>query len=258
MPLVAMVKIPLLVLLAAGCAASGEYLYVPAAGANAASSGYPAAYYAEPRDHPTGDVRLATFGLTDIATERGAPAMPVLHVRMIVANNADPAAWSIDTQTVIATIAGGPPTRPALVNTDAGAPPLLQIVAGEQRVIDLYYPLLGARATPEEVPAFDISWQIATSSGLVAERTPFERRFFDDRVRPAYDAPYAGYYGVALGFAPYWWYDPWYGHHGLGNYGFGLHGYGRAPLIGAPHGGFYGRHQGGHVGGHGHFGGHGH
>lgn len=250
-----MTKIPMLVVLA-GCAMSGEYLYGPAVAADPASSGYPAAYYAEPRGRPTGDVRLATFGLTDIAAERGATALPVLHVRMIVANNADPVPWTIDTQTIVATIAAGGSIRPALVNSDAGVPPIVQIALGEQRAIDLFFPLPGGLTTPEAMPAFDVSWQIETGAGLVAERTPFERRLFDDETPYTYASPY---YGVALGFAPYWWYHPWYAR-----YGFVHHGYGHGPLIGVPHGGFYGghpggaHHGGGHFGGIGHFGGHGH
>lgn len=266
-----MTKANLLVLLATGCVAPAQYVYVPAVRADAQASGVPAAYYPIPRDRPTGDVRVATFGLTDVAPQRGGPAVPVLHVRMLVANNADPAAWSVDTQAIVATIAGEGTSQPAFVNTDAGAPPSVLVARGQQRIIDLFYPLPREESTPARLPAFDISWQITTTDGVVAERTPFERRSLDDDAVYAYGYSYPGYgayygFGPALGFAPYWWYDPWYArygsiHHGYSGGGF----YGHGPFfVGAPHGGFYGGghygggyHGGGHFGG-GHGGGYGH
>ena len=55
-------------LLLGGCA---EYYYQPAVNATAMASGHPAAFYQIPSGHPTGTVRLATFGLKELEEEGG-------------------------------------------------------------------------------------------------------------------------------------------------------------------------------------------
>lgn len=223
----------MLAMLVAGCAPLNAYVYVPAAGASAQASGYPAAYYSL----GTGAVRVASFGVFDVSAS--AASMPVLHVRLLVANNADATPWTLDTRSIVAVLASGR-AQAAFVNSDAGTPPLLEIVAGDERVIDLYFALDGASEGPL---AFDVLWQVQTPSHAVTERTPFER----EALAPRYPSQYAyGYpppygYGYTLGGGPYWWYGPQYsgfhdavfaGHHGFhggyhyGGHGFGSHGYG--------------------------------
>lgn len=231
------------VALAAGCAATGAYLYVPAAGATAQASGYPAAYYAL----ETGAVRVVSFGAFDARPGDGGAPLPVLHVRLLVANNADDAPWTIDTSAIVATLPGAGPTQAVFVNSDAGTPPVLQIPRGEQRTIDLYFPLAGTAGA--EPVAFDVLWQVQTGARVAVERTPFEREVIETgyRTRYVYGYPPAYGYGYSLGLGPHWWYDPHYsGYHGsvfIGHHGFhGGHHYG-----GHHYGG--GHHGGGHHGG---------
>jgi len=254
----------------AGCATTSvAYVYRPAVRMDASVSGYPAASYAIPTDRPTGDVRIGSFGLTEVQPQGGGPTTRVAHVRLVVANNTDEIPWMVDTRDAVVAIAGEGTSLPAFVNTDAGNPPLVQIARGEQRTIDLYYPLPLARSTEDVLPAFDVTWRVRTANAEVVQRTPFEREIIDD------DGTYAGYYGYpgyygspygyygfglgyALGFGPHWWYDahyPWFGFYHRPAI---VVGHGHAPYqpfhVTQPHGSFGGHYTGGHYGG-GHYGG---
>ena len=248
--------IALIILLVGRAETTGMgYAYLPAVPAGARVNGYPAAYYAIPAERPTGDVRVGSFGLTSVQPQAGGPTTTVAHVRLIIANNADDMPWTIDTRDAVMSVAGEGTSRPAFVNSDAGAPPLIQIERGGRRTIDLYYPLPPGRAVEEALPAFDVTWSIRTPSGDVAQRTPFERSSVgeDDLSTGYYAYPYgyAGYgLGYSLGFASYWWYDahyPWYGfqHHPAFVVGHGPLPY--APLhVLRPHGpNYYDGHYGG-------------
>ena len=123
-----------LVLVLGGCAATTgtAYVYTPVVQADARVSGYPAAHYAIPPERPAGDVRVGSFGLTAVQPRVGGPTTTVAHVRLIVANNVDDVPWTIDTREAVLSIGGEGSSRPAFVNTDAGAPPAIQIARGEQ------------------------------------------------------------------------------------------------------------------------------
>lgn len=204
----------LVALALAGCAATREYVYEPAVRANAQASGFPAAYYEIPAGQPTGDVRIASFGLTTVQpNERAAPAR-LLRVRMIVTNAGDDAVWSVDVRQTQVAMAGQPPSAPVLANTDTGALPVVQVGRREQRTLDLYFQLPAAIESEDQLPAFDVLWQVTTGAGTVAQRTPFERsRIYQDSYDAGYPSPYA--YGFGLGFGPAWWYDPFYPHYRL-------------------------------------------
>ena len=251
---------------AAACSEDHAYLYRPAVQANAQASGLPAAHYSIPPTEPKGDVRVASMGVTEIQEQGGGgQKVKVLHVRMIVANNSDETPWTVDTRNVQITIGPEGRSRPAFVNTDGGAPPVVQVARGEQRTVDLFYPLPTNVDTPEKVPAFDVLWGIETTAGPIAERTPFERQ----QIEPAY--AYDGYYPygyLAVGFAPYWWFDPFFVNftfvhhphvfvphahgafvvaHPHGFQGGGFHGGYNVAAHGGVHGGGY--HGGGYHGG---------
>jgi hypothetical protein len=188
-----------LVTFAFGCAETSAYLYRPAEHGNALVNGYPAAYYAIPPDAPKGDVRLASFGVTEVGHEEG-PDLPSLHVRLIISNNAGERAWTIDTRDVRIAERGLSPRGPAFVNTGSADVPGGHIPPGQERVIDLFYPLPPGEEDPEDVPAFDVLWKVQTDAGVFAQRTPFERLRIE-RVAPI---------EWRMGYAAYWWYDPWY------------------------------------------------
>lgn len=191
--------------LVTGACASRKYVYQPAVNTSAMVEGRPASYYAIPPEAPRGDVRLATFGLVDITPQDEDDDMRGVHIRMIVANNAD-VPWSVDTREQRLALPNDGESRPAYATVDVGQPPVIEIPPGQKRTIDLFFPLPAHMQKEKELPSFDTLWRVQTSGGgFVAERTPFERL----DVTPVYDRSYygAGYYGA---WGPTYWYDPWY------------------------------------------------
>src|SRR5262249_53215965 len=142
----------LAVLGVAACGETGAYIYTPAVNANARADGAAAAHYAIPPESPRGDVRVASFGLTEVQPQGGGEKMSVLHIRMIVAHNGDPQPGWLASQSVLATIPGAGQPRPAFVNTDAGQPPILEIPQGQQRVIDFFYPAPPGMSKADKLP----------------------------------------------------------------------------------------------------------
>jgi hypothetical protein len=194
----------LLILCILGLAACGpEYYYQPAEQATATVLGRPAARYGIPPEQPRGDARVATFGVTNVDVG-GDETVPSLHVRLIVSNDAGTAAWTLDTRDVRAQFAGRPPQAPTFVNASAEGLPLLPIPPGQSRTIDLFFPLPDDLRGAKDIPQFDVLWSVQTEDRRVAERTPFDRMV----VEPA--AVDAVVYGYGYGWAPYWWYDPFY------------------------------------------------
>lgn len=139
----------------AGCAATTgtAYLYAPAVHANARLGDYPAAYYPIPADRPTGDVRMASFGLTAVQPQGGGPTTNVAQVRLIVTNNVDDVPWMLDTRDATLSLLQEGSSRAAFVNTNAGTPPVIQIARGEQRT-------RGMQPSPPRAPFHRVeSWR---------------------------------------------------------------------------------------------------
>jgi hypothetical protein len=192
---------------AAGGCGTGSYVYQPTEQSNATLEGRPAARYGIPPERPTGDVRVISSGVNDVEPAPGSPHIKVLQARMVVANNLDNTPWIVDTRAQYAWIAGEGKARPMFANSDAPGAPLLRIGRGEQRTVDLYYPLPQGMQSEDKLPTFDLAWQVQTGQRLIAERTPFERIPIEPLYAPSYAA-----YGVGLGWGPYWWYDPFWPH----------------------------------------------
>jgi hypothetical protein len=225
----AILGIALFAVLVAGCAET-RYIYRPAQQATATVGTLPAARYAIPAERPTGEVLIASSGLTELP---GAEARtPALFVRMVVTNNSDDVAWIMDTGQQLA-IVGGQKLSPSYVNSYNQKQPTLEIPRGEKRLVDFYYRLPGKVDPDDAMPQFDLAWNVQTGPRLIAERTSFDRM----RVEPVYAGGYYypyGYYGPYWG--PYWWHDPFwrpypyfYGgvHIGAGHYYYGgYRGYG--------------------------------
>jgi hypothetical protein len=188
-----------LAIFAFGCTQPYTYLYRPSVNATASTDGYPAARYPIPLNAPKGDVRVASFGVTEVGHEQG-PDLPSLHIRLAIANNAGQTTWTVDTRDVRVELRGEQPRGPAFANAEAGGLPVVGIPPEQQRTIDLFYPLPKERDEPEDIPAFDVLWKVQTDEGMVAERTPFEQLQIE-RVPPVH---------LRVGLASYWWYDPWY------------------------------------------------
>lgn len=220
----ASIVIAALTILLGGCA-EGRYIYRPAQQATATVGNLPAARYAIPSERPSGEVLIASSGLSTLPESDGRA--PALFVRMIVTNNSDETAWTLDTRQQFAII-GGQKQSPAFVNTAKPSESVLQIARGEKRLVDLYYRLPPKVEGDDQIPQFDFAWNVQTSTRAVADRTSFDRM----SVEPAYD----GYYAYHPGWGPYWWHDPYWGPYpyyyggvylGVGHYGYrGYRGYG--------------------------------
>src|SRR5215471_16053378 len=70
-------------LVVAGCAGSRDYFYAPAAHATGQANGFPAAVYPIPPEQPAGEVRIASFGVTEVKPTLASPSTRVLAVRVI-------------------------------------------------------------------------------------------------------------------------------------------------------------------------------
>jgi hypothetical protein len=181
-----------------------DYVYVPATNTGADVAGIPASDVAIPPESPRGDVRVATFGISDIEPQ-GAPEggrVRALHLRMIVANN-DQRPWTVDTREQRLALEGRGESRAAYASADAGTPPpLVTVPAGGKRTIDLFFPLPADMEKASELPQFDAIWTVHSDARPVTERIPFERLQVEPPSAYAYDW---GYWG-----APPYWYDPSY------------------------------------------------
>jgi hypothetical protein len=183
----------------AACASQQRFYYQPEEQASARIAGRPAARYTIPPEQPRGDVRVATFGVTEIELGRGEP-IPALHVRLIASNDAGERTWTLDTRDIRVQLAGRPPRGAAFVNADVVGLPVLEIPPGQSRTVDVYMPLPDDLEGAGDIPQFDVLWSVRTDERRVVERTPFERI----RIEPDVRATVA--FGV--GVAPYGWHDP--------------------------------------------------
>jgi hypothetical protein len=211
-----------------GCA-ENRYIYQPAQQATATVGNLPAARYGVPAERPTGEVLIASSGLTSLP--EADARTPALFVRMIITNNSDDTPWTLDTQQQLA-IVGGEKLSPAYVNAYQYTKPAVEIPRGEKRLLDLYYRLPGKVDADNPTPQFDFAWNVQTGSRLIAERTSFDRLTVEPVYAGGYYYPYGYYYGP--GWGPYGWYDPFWrpypyfygGVHIVGRYGYGGYGYG--------------------------------
>jgi hypothetical protein len=196
--------LPALVL--AACA--HDYTYRPTEHATGSIGGHVAADYQIPATAPQGDVRLASFGLGELAPAKGSgDSKPALHLRMVVSNNsAQP--WTVDTREQKLDIKGAGSTLPAFSTTREGNAelPLVTVAPGSKRVIDLLFPLPPNQQSAGSIPEFDAIWNVHTGTQDVIERTPFDRLQVEPVYGPAI-APEVGFYGD---WGAPLWYDPLY------------------------------------------------
>ena len=214
-----------LVILAGGvsaCAGPRLSVYEPTSNAGALISGHPAAVY----PLAGGDVRVASFGTTEV-TPRGEPrSVRVLQARMVVTNASDPATWLFDTRNVTAVIPNQGESRAAFVNTDESTLPIVEVHRGETKLVDFYYPMPSGVTSPEY---FDLRWRVDTGRRSVAMRTTLEHRI----VEPDYTREDVGT-EAALGWGTTWWWDPQYPQYAFAHPGYQPQGFGRPVAIARP------------------------
>lgn len=192
------------VVAATGCAPL-PYYFTPTEQVTASTDGFPAARYPTPPESPRGTVYVTSFGVVQADVAGTGKPTPLLAVRMIVSHDSDPEPWTIDTREQLLQIAGAGKSRAAFVNSDVTGAPLIPVAMGQKRTIDLYYTLPPAIASGAKIPAFDFLWQVHTKERPVAQRTPFQKQVVE--VATAWTYPV---FPMGPGWAPYWWYDPFY------------------------------------------------
>ena len=162
-----------------GCAVSAGYVYVPQH-ATAWFNGYPAESHAL----AAGRVELTSFGVLAVGGSE------MLHVRVVLNNERDEA-WTIVPSEQQVEFPGAVRAAPA----GAAAVPITVEKHG-RRDLDLYYALPGNIEDDEDLPSFDVLWQITTPAGPFAARTRFRR----SEQSPNFLTPRATH---APGFGPY-------------------------------------------------------
>lgn len=196
-------------------ACSPAYVYLPAEQLTAVVDGQPAARYPIPPEAPTGDVRLHSYGVVEVGDEGGGEA-PALHLRFWISHDIGTQPWIMDTRAVRLELRRGGSSRPVLVATDAQAElPRVEIPPGQQRIVEMLFPLPEGLDDEDLLPAFDVLWQVQTEARVVGERTPFER------VRLEAPPP-SPTWGFSYGYGHGWWYDPWWGPGARAPYGRGV------------------------------------
>lgn len=247
---------------------STNYAFVPANGPSASLDGRPAAGYAIGAQPPTGDLRVASWGVEDLSPNDGSgQTISALHVRVLVTNPGGPA-WTLDTREQGMSLQGRGSSTPAFATANPGdgsSPPVLTIAPQSTRLVDLFFPLPDDAQSPGSIPAFETTTRIHVGAALIAQVTPFARIETDDvdTYQPVgtyaywdspfwYNPTYIGFRGV-VALPPAYWGHPVFAHP----YRWSRPGYYRG---GAPRGGFHGgggfRGGGGFHGGGGHGGGH--
>jgi hypothetical protein len=190
----------LALLVAVGCSAD-RYFYRPAEEVSATIADVPAARYAIPPEAQRGDVRVASFGVSELDLE-GREPMNALHVRLVVSNDSGATPWAVDTRSLHVEIEGDQPRPPSFVNASVAGLPSVLVPKGQARVIDAYFLVPPAFEDEDDIPRFDFLWSVQTDTRLVVERTPFERV----EIEPVMGPPVY----VSFGYEPYWWYTPVY------------------------------------------------
>ena len=135
-------------LIAAGCAS--RYEYVPTTNATASMQGNVAADYPVPANAPQGDVRIASYGITDVSPKSSPNEIHrALHLRIVMADNGS-APWTFDTREQRLDLNGHGPIAPAFASANSGAPPpLVTVEPNAKRIVNLFFcrPRTSRRAT---------------------------------------------------------------------------------------------------------------
>jgi hypothetical protein len=188
----------------AGCAPF-QYTFTPTEQVTATTDGVPAARYPVPPEMPRGTVYVTSFGVVQADVAGTGQKTPLLAVRLTVSHDEGPVPWTVDTREQLLQIPGAGKSRAAFVNSDVAGAPVIPVASGQKRTIDLYYALPPSMATGAKIPSFDLLWQVHTAERPVAQRTPFQKQTYE--LADVWTYPV---FPMGPGWAPYWWYDPFY------------------------------------------------
>jgi hypothetical protein len=192
------------------CATSQDYRYKPIENEHLVVGDQKGAIYKIPSpEKPEGEVRILSYGVTDLGKYRDLPDIRTMHVRMTIKNQ-QTKNWSLIAGDQILILPREGRSRPAYANTDVDQKKLPEVIVkpGEQRVVDLYYPLPQGMKKAEEIPNFQFQWDLVTPRQKIVETTPFDRFKISPLVPKVY--PYAAAIrdpSFGLGWSHNWWHD---------------------------------------------------
>lgn len=178
-----------LTVIGALCAVGAGETYAPRG-----ATGWIDGHRAVSRDLPAGQVDIASFGIVQL-TPDDTPAMPTLHVRLVVTNQSDRTPWAFDARTTMLGL-GDWRERATFANSDRATLPVVILDRGETALVDLYFALPPACT---DVSQFDVAWRLSTGQGLRDEHARF---VIDDTRSP--DAAVTH----RIGWGTRWWFDP--------------------------------------------------
>ena len=180
-----------------------SYGRVPTTGATVQSPA--GADYAIPPSAPSGDVRLASYGVTDVwPTDRSQAGLHAIHLRVVLTNDGA-TTWTFDAREQRLGLGGGAVIPPAFVSADGGSPPpLMTVPPAARRVADIFFLLPPELQRTEQLPAFDVLWEVEASSEVVKERTPLALLVVD----PGADVGRAADHGPDYFWGEPYWMNP--------------------------------------------------
>ncbi|MEO7109159.1 MAG: hypothetical protein ABI183_01870, partial [Polyangiaceae bacterium] len=177
-------------LLCAGCGTTTTLAYVPVSAPLSSIYEHAAADFAIPPQAPTGDVRIASYGVEQLTPgESPDQHVSALHVRLVVVNNGTKQ-WVLDTREQQLSLEGHASSTPAFASANPdpeSIPPVVAIAPHGTRVIDVFYPLPADLQTAEKIPGFQFTAHVYTDVGPIAESTTFQRVEVDGDTAYAYD-----------------------------------------------------------------------
>jgi hypothetical protein len=150
-----------------------------------------------------GEVRVASVGMTDLQWTASGASLPGLHVRLVVRQENATDTWFLDARQIEVQIPGEGRSPPVYANADFGGLPLVYIGPGEERVIDLFYPL-PAGMSEAALREFELSWRVTVGKDVAAGRAGLVR-----------DVPAEIDANDAPGARSFWWFDPFYPRVGV-------------------------------------------
>lgn len=118
-----------------------------------------------------GAVKVASNGIVSLRVSGNV--VPAIHVRMLV-DDADGRTFDVDTGEAHVRIPGGGGSSAMFVETGIRGP-TIAVGPGEERVIDLYFPLPRGVFDNGLLPSFDFMWSMRTPSQTLYRRTHFDR-----------------------------------------------------------------------------------
>jgi hypothetical protein len=147
-----------------------------AAALGACGSSYTTYHYATVRPVMTvaqdaGTVKVSSNGIDEVRVSGNV--LPAIHVRMLV-DDPDGRTLQVNTGDVQVRVPGGFGSGPMFVESGLRGP-TVAVDPGEERVIDLYFPLPRGVLTNDYLPQFDVLWSLRTPTGTLYRRTHFER-----------------------------------------------------------------------------------